>query len=107
MAREKAGLTQEQAADAWEVPISTLRQWEQNQRSPSRYSMKHLRRILDAILGAASTPLESDFYLAAAKPEAEDPEPESTPPTSPKRPRAKKSPPKPKRRRARSRKPRA
>ena len=106
-ARAKLGLSQSQAAKAWEVPVQTLQNWEHGRNKPRGFALKHLRSILDKILGAVSMPSESDFVLGAAAPEELKAEPESTSPPAPKRPRARKSPPKPKRRRASSRKPRA
>ncbi len=49
-AREKAGLSQSQAASVWGVPKATLIKWEQNQRTPRGLALEALNAKLDAIL---------------------------------------------------------
>jgi DNA-binding transcriptional regulator YiaG len=49
-ARAKLGLSQSQAATAWEVPLRTLIGWENNQRTPRGFALSSLNTMLDAIL---------------------------------------------------------
>ena len=86
------GLSQSQAAKAWEVPVQTLQEWEQGVQSPRGFALKHLRQILDAAKAAKP-----------ASPSSAAPEAPGTPPPKEKRrrrPKPKRQPP------ARSRKPR-
>jgi ribosome-binding protein aMBF1 (putative translation factor) len=48
-ARERAGLSQQQASEKWEIPLGTIRCWEQGQRKPGA---KHLGKILEFLLEA-------------------------------------------------------
>ena len=54
-ARKKAGLTQEQAATQWGIPLSTLRHYEQGKREPRGLALTALRSIL-ASVGAMVIP---------------------------------------------------
>src|SRR5688500_17282541 len=45
-ARERAGLTQPQAAKAWNVPVKSLRNWEQSLRTPHAHALLRLLPIL-------------------------------------------------------------
>jgi DNA-binding transcriptional regulator YiaG len=49
-AREKLGLSQSQAAKAWDIPLSTLQHWEQDERTPRGLALRLLMEKLDAIL---------------------------------------------------------
>ena len=49
-ARRKLGLSQSQAAKAWDIPLSTLQDWEQGQHKPRGLALKTLRTILAAAL---------------------------------------------------------
>lgn len=46
-ARERAGLSQSQAAKAWDIPIGTLQAWEQGVRRPGGV---HLAKLLPIII---------------------------------------------------------
>ena len=52
MAREKLGLSQAQAAQAWGIPKPTLIKWENDQRTPTGFSLTQLNAMLDGILAA-------------------------------------------------------
>jgi len=45
-AREKLNLSQDDAAQAWEISASTLRKWEQGQREPRGLALRALETIL-------------------------------------------------------------
>lgn len=49
-AREKAGLSQSQASEAWGIPLKTLQQWEQDKATPRGLALKAINELLDAIL---------------------------------------------------------
>lgn len=49
-AREKAGLSQSQAAKAWGIPLRTLQKWEIDQATPRGLALKAINDLLDAIL---------------------------------------------------------
>ncbi|MES2706382.1 MAG: helix-turn-helix transcriptional regulator [Verrucomicrobiota bacterium] len=49
-ARSKLKMTQAEAAIALGVPTRTLICWENNQRTPSAFTLKMLNSILDSIL---------------------------------------------------------
>lgn len=50
-ARQKLGLSQSQAAKAWDIPIRSLQNWEQDQATPRGFALTALMERLDAILG--------------------------------------------------------
>ena len=68
-ARKKLGLSQSQAAKAWDLKLITLQSWEQGVRKPRGFALKHLRAILD-------TALQAD--QPGSKPAASPPAPSST-----------------------------
>ena len=81
-ARRLAGLSQSQAAKAWDIPVRTLQTWEQSQASPRGLALKTLRSIIDPILNVeASTPSASSVSPV-----------EATPPPAPKPKRMAKKP---------------
>ncbi|MBC8012338.1 MAG: helix-turn-helix transcriptional regulator [Burkholderiales bacterium] len=45
-ARERLGLSQSEAAEAWSVPLKTLQKWEQATRSPRGETLARLWPIL-------------------------------------------------------------
>jgi DNA-binding transcriptional regulator YiaG len=45
--RESKGLTQEEAARALEVPVSTIRNWEQGRTAPAPYVARLIMKLLD------------------------------------------------------------
>ena len=47
--REETGLTQKAFADMYEIPVSTLRKWEQHEASPPNYVLKLIARTLPCI----------------------------------------------------------
>lgn len=49
-ARKKLDFTQNEAAQAWGVPVNTLICWENDQRTPTSFSLKMLNSMLDEIL---------------------------------------------------------
>ncbi|MDB6135179.1 MAG: family transcriptional regulator [Verrucomicrobiales bacterium] len=49
-ARKKLELTQNEAAQAWGVPVNTLICWENDQRTPAAFSLKMLNSMLNEIL---------------------------------------------------------
>lgn len=49
-AREKLGLSQAQAAEAWGMPRRTLISWENDQRTPRGFALQQLNQMLDEIL---------------------------------------------------------
>jgi DNA-binding transcriptional regulator YiaG len=53
-ARQTLGLTQQQASKAWDVPLPTLRQWEQRVHKPRGLALKMLRSILTTAMAAKS-----------------------------------------------------
>ncbi len=55
-ARTKAGLSQTQAAKAWNIPLQTLKNWETDQRTPRGLALTALNQLLDDILSAAPLP---------------------------------------------------
>ena len=72
-ARARLGLSQSQAAKAWNIPLKTLQKWEQGIRMPQGLSLPMLRQILDAALSAdkPAHPASSVSPVApAATPEA-------------------------------------
>ena len=44
--REETGLTQKAFADMYEIPVSTLRKWEQHEAAPPEYVLKLIARTL-------------------------------------------------------------
>jgi len=44
--RKRYGLTQDEAAIEWEIPLDTLRSWEQGRRAPKPYAEKALKEII-------------------------------------------------------------
>ncbi len=57
-ARERAGLSQPQAAEQWEIPLPTLRAWEQGVNKPGA---KHLAKLLPFLAApAAARPSRSN-----------------------------------------------
>lgn len=55
-ARKKLEFTQNEAARAWGVPLSTLICWENDQRTPAAYSLRMLNDMLDSILREDTLP---------------------------------------------------
>ncbi len=53
-ARERAGLTQEQASAQWDIPIQTLRHWEQGRHQPRGLAKRQLDLILSGAAGSPS-----------------------------------------------------
>lgn len=49
-ARTRLNLSQSQAAKAWDIPLPTLRKWEQNAATPRGFAFRALEVKLDAIL---------------------------------------------------------
>lgn len=49
-AREKLGLTQEQAAPQWGVNVRTLQGWERGQHEPRGFARTQLEKLLATIL---------------------------------------------------------
>lgn len=49
-AREKLGLSQTAAAAAWDIPLGTLRHWEQDGASPRGLALKALDDLLNDVL---------------------------------------------------------
>ena len=45
--RKRAGMTQKQFAEYFEIPVRSLQEWEQDRRQPPPYLEKLLLRILD------------------------------------------------------------
>lgn len=50
-ARKKLGLTQQEAAQQWGIPASTMIKWEQDESTPRGYALQQLNQMLDGILG--------------------------------------------------------
>jgi DNA-binding transcriptional regulator YiaG len=48
-ARLAAGLTQQEAAKAWNIPLGTIRSWEQGQRKPGA---EHLEKLFPLLSGS-------------------------------------------------------
>jgi len=48
-AREKAGFTQDQAAESWKLSVKTLRAWEQGWNEPRGLYRTRIERILRKI----------------------------------------------------------
>ncbi len=67
-ARQKLGLSQSQAAKAWEVPLRTLQAWEQRTNAPRGFALKHLRGILDTVLRADESVSQPAVTPAAPSP---------------------------------------
>lgn len=44
--REKTGLSQKQFADKFKIPVSSLRNWEQEKRSPPEYLPGMIKEII-------------------------------------------------------------
>jgi transcriptional regulator with XRE-family HTH domain len=85
--RQEAGLTQEAVAQAANVPLPTLRNWERDRREPLASAVAALARALgvsaDRLLG-----LEAPSPAAtSAEPPAEIDSPPPEPPPAPKKPR--------------------
>lgn len=51
-ARERLGLSQSQAALEWGIPLTTLKKWETDRRTPRGIALRLLTERLDAILAA-------------------------------------------------------
>lgn len=49
-ARNKLGLSQTQASQKWGIPHRTLVSWENDQRTPTGFSLQQLTNMLDKIL---------------------------------------------------------
>lgn len=47
--RDSTGLSQKQFADHFEIPVSTLRKWEQGEAKPAHYVEKMLAMLLPAL----------------------------------------------------------
>ncbi len=45
--RMQVGLSQSKFADMFEIPVSTLKDWEQERRNPPEYVVKMIERILN------------------------------------------------------------
>lgn len=58
-ARVKLGLSQSQAAKAWDIPVRTLQTWEQEQASPRGLALKTLRQILASVEAKPAAPASS------------------------------------------------
>ena len=44
--RDKLGLSQSQAAQAWDIPLGTLQNYEQGKRKPRDFALKMLEQII-------------------------------------------------------------
>lgn len=55
-ARERLGLSQSQAAKAWAIPLDTLKNWENDRRTPRGLALVTINKLLDAILAAPPPP---------------------------------------------------
>lgn len=44
--RQKSNMTQKQFAEAFDIPISTLRKWEQGESNPPAYIVKLIKRLI-------------------------------------------------------------
>lgn len=64
-ARRRAGLTQQQASEATDIPLGTLRRWEQGVNEPDTDS---LVLLLDLYGASADEVLGSGFYNARIRP---------------------------------------
>jgi len=53
-ARKKQRLSQSQAAQAWGIPLPTLKKWETEQRTPRGLALQLLLERLDAIMADQS-----------------------------------------------------
>lgn len=52
-ARQKLGISQAQAALKWGIPKPTLISWENDQRTPTGFSLNQLNEMLDGILNGS------------------------------------------------------
>lgn len=55
-ARLKLGLSQSQAAKHWGIPLQTLKNWENDLRTPRGLALATINKMLDAILAAPPPP---------------------------------------------------